>query len=136
MAIGDDFSDRLRAAGDGRLPTIVFDATGSRESMEAALGTTDHGGTVVFVGHTTGAITIHNPSFHARELDLRASRNATAADWEGVMAAVRAGTLDATGWINHRTTLEGIIDDLPRIAADPGPIVKSVVEITSTQVPG
>ena len=136
MGIDDDFTGRLRAAGGGRLPTVVFDATGNRASMETALGMTDHGGTVVFVGHTTGAITIHNPTFHARELDLRASRNATAADWEGVLAAVRSGALDATGWINHRTTLSGIIDDLPRIAADPGPIVKSVVEITSTQVPG
>lgn len=129
MVVGDAFVDQVRDHGGGRLPTIVFDATGNAVSMASTLTLIDQGGVVVFVGHTTGDISIHNPTFHAREADLRASRNATVADWNGVMAAVRAGQLDATSWINHRTTLEGIIDDLPRIAADPGPVVKSVVEI-------
>ena len=45
---------------------------------------------------------------------------------------MRDGTLDATGWVNHRTTLAGIVDELPRLAADPGRVVKTVVEIGST----
>lgn len=133
VLVDDDASARIAAAGDGRPPTMVFDATGNRVSMQSALGLADHGGVVVFVGHTTGDIAIHNPTFHARELDLRASRNATFADWEGVMSAVRDGSLDATSWINHRTTLDGIILELPRISAAPGRIVKSVVEIGPTQ---
>jgi threonine dehydrogenase-like Zn-dependent dehydrogenase len=135
IPVDGDLRPQLRELGGGQLPTVVFDATGNRASMESALTLTDQGGVVVFVGHTTGDVTIHNPTFHARELDLRASRNATFADWDGVMAAVRSGTLDATGWINHRTTLEGIIDELPRIAAAPGAIVKSVVEIGASTVP-
>jgi threonine dehydrogenase-like Zn-dependent dehydrogenase len=134
LDIGVDLAAQLRARGDGRMPTIVFDATGNRSSMEAALTLTDQGGIVVFVGHTVGEISIHNPTFHARELDILASRNATFADWDGVMAAVRDGSIDATGWINHRTTLAGIIDDLPRLAADPGSTVKSVIEIGAAQV--
>jgi 2-desacetyl-2-hydroxyethyl bacteriochlorophyllide A dehydrogenase len=135
IPVDGDLGPQLRELGGGQLPTVVFDATGNRASMESALTLTDQGGVVVFVGHTTGDVTIHNPTFHARELDLRASRNATFADWDGVMAAVRSGTLDATGWINHRTTLEGIIDELPRIAAAPGAVVKSVVEIGASTVP-
>jgi threonine dehydrogenase-like Zn-dependent dehydrogenase len=134
LDIGDGFEARLEMLGGGRMPTIVFDATGSRSSMERAVTLTDQGGIVVFVGHTVGEIAIHNPTFHGRELDVRASRNATFVDWDQVMAAVRDGSLDATGWINHRTTLHGIIDELPRLAADPGPIVKSVVEIGPAQV--
>lgn len=126
----DDLAAAAGAVGLAR-PSMVFDATGNRGSMQAAIGLADHGGTVVFVGHTTGDITIHNPTFHKRELDLRASRNATFADWVGVMAAVRDGSLDATSWINHRTTLDGIIDELPRIAEAPGAVVKSVVDIGS-----
>lgn len=133
VLVGDDVSSRIAEAGHGVLPTMVFDATGNRASMESALSLADHGGVVVFVGHTTGDITIHNPTFHARELDLRASRNATFADWEGVMRAVRDGSLDATSWINHRTTLDGIILELPRISAAPGQVVKSVVEIGATE---
>lgn len=126
---GDAVAELVREANRGRLPTVVFDATGNRASMEAALALTDHGGTVVFVGHTTGDITIHNPTFHAREIDLRASRNATLLDWTGVMSAVRDGRLDATSWINHRTTLERIVTELPLVAADPGSVVKSVVDL-------
>jgi threonine dehydrogenase-like Zn-dependent dehydrogenase len=129
LAIGDDPAAQLRSLGDGWVPTIVFDATGNRSSMESALNLTDQGGVVVFVGHTVGEISVHNPTFHGRELDVRASRNATFADWDGVMAAVRHGSLDATGWLNHRTTLAGIIDELPRLASDPGAIVKSVIDI-------
>lgn len=135
VRVDGDLRARLRELGGGHPPTIVFDATGNRASMEAALAHTDQGGIVVFVGHTTGDITIHNPTFHARELDIRASRNATFEDWDGVMDAVRAGRLDATGWINHRTTLEGIVDELPRIALAPGAVVKSVVELGGTSVP-
>ena len=113
----------------GALPSLVFDATGSRASMEAAFGLTGSCGTLVFVGHTTGSLTFENPSFHARELDVRASRNATVGDWAEVIAAAEDGTLDALGWINHRTTLAGIVDELPGLAADPGRVVKTVVEV-------
>jgi threonine dehydrogenase-like Zn-dependent dehydrogenase len=133
--VDDGFVAWLRATFDGRLPTVVFDATGHRGSMESAPTLIEHGGVVVYVGHTTGDFAIHNPTFHGREIDLRASRNATFDDWSAVLDAVRAGHLDATSWINHRTTLEGIIDDLPRMAADPGPIVKCVVDLDPGQVP-
>ena len=46
-----------------------------------------------------------------------------------MISAVRDGTLDAVGWVNHRTTLAGIVDELPSLAADPGRVVKAVVEI-------
>jgi 2-desacetyl-2-hydroxyethyl bacteriochlorophyllide A dehydrogenase len=114
---------------DGALPSLVFDATGSRASMQAAFGLTGSCGTLVFVGHTTGSLTFANPPFHARELDVRASRNATIGDWTEVITATTHGTLDAHRWINHRTTLAGIVAQLPGLAADPGWVVKTVVEV-------
>jgi threonine dehydrogenase-like Zn-dependent dehydrogenase len=113
----------------GERPSLVFDATGSRTSMEAAFGLTGPCGTLVLVGHTTGSLTFANPPFHARELDVRASRNATVGDWSSVINACRKGIVDALGWINHRTTLPGIVDELPQLAADPGGVVKTVVDI-------
>ena len=88
--------------------------------MEGAFGLAGPGGTLVFVGHTTGSLTFENPGFHARELDVRASRNATPADWATVIRAVQDGSLDAVGWVNHRTTLAAVVDDLPRLAAESG----------------
>lgn len=129
VVVDAEFESRLRDTGRGDLPSLVLDATGNRASMEAAFGYTGATGTLVFVGHTTGGVTFPNPTFHARELDVRASRNATRSDWASVIAAVQEGLLDARSWINHRTTLGGIVDDLPRLAADPGGVVKTVVEI-------
>jgi threonine dehydrogenase-like Zn-dependent dehydrogenase len=121
--------------GIGEPPSLVFDATGNRTSMEAAFGLTGPCGTLVFVGHTTTSITFANPPFHARELDVRASRNATVDDWSKVIDACRDRVLDAVGWINHRTTLPGIVDELPQLAADPGRVVKTVVEMGTAPAP-
>jgi hypothetical protein len=129
VVVGDGFEQCLRELNGGELPSQVFDATGSPTSMETAFHLVGPGGSLVFVGHTTASLTFGNPGFHARELDLRASRNATPGDWTQVLAAVRDGRLDAVGWLNHRTTLDAVVEDLPRLAADPGRVIKAVVEI-------
>jgi hypothetical protein len=114
---------------DGQRPTLVFDATGHQASMESALGHAATGGRVVFVGHTKGSISIDNPTFHARELEVMASRNATAADWHDVVKRVHTGQLDALSWINHRASLESIIEDLPSLVEETGAVVKTVVDV-------
>jgi threonine dehydrogenase-like Zn-dependent dehydrogenase len=131
IQVDGELMAHLRDRDGGELPSLVFDATGSSTSMEAAFGLTGPCGTLVFVGHTTGSLMFENPGFHARELDVRASRNATIGDWAAVMAAAEGGSLDALGWINHRTTLEGIVDELPSLVAEPGRVVKTVVDLDS-----
>ena len=60
---------------------LVFDATGSRASMEASFGKVAHGGTLVFVGVAPDTITFADAEFHKRETTLMASRNATLEDF-------------------------------------------------------
>ena len=126
---GPDLAEQVRDRTAGGLPALVLDASGNRSSMEAAFELVGPGGRLVLVGHTRGSLSFANPGFHARELTVQASRNASAQDWAEVMAAVRAGRLDALGWVNHRTTLDAVPADLPRLAADPGSVVKAVVEL-------
>jgi 2-desacetyl-2-hydroxyethyl bacteriochlorophyllide A dehydrogenase len=114
---------------DGQRASLVFDATGHQTSMESALGHAATGGRVVFVGHTRGPISIDNPTFHARELEVMASRNATADDWHDVVKRVRTGQLDALSWINHRASLESIVEDLPSLVEESGAVVKAVVDV-------
>ena len=55
-----DGADLVRALADqfgGELPTLVFDATGSRASMERPFELVGAGGRLVLVGHTTGSST-------------------------------------------------------------------------------
>ncbi len=128
FAVDDDLAAQARERGDGDLPSLVVDASGDRGSMEAAFDLVGPAGRLVFVGHTRGVVSFGNPGFHRREVTLHASRNATAEDWAEVLAAVRAGSLEATTWVNHRSTLTSVVDDLPRLASTPE-VVKAVVDV-------
>ena len=129
VAAGPDLRDTLREHLDGDLPTLVFDATGSKASMEAAFELVGAGGKLVLVGHTTGPITFDNPLFHRRELDVRGSRNALASEWATVLDRVAGATLDALPWIGRRSSLAAVSDVLPELAAGTGDLVKAIVDI-------
>ncbi len=91
--------EQIRAALNGDLPRCVFDCTGSPRSMNASFDLVDHGGKLVFVGHYPGEITFQNPTFHAREITLYASRNATAQDFVQVMALLESGRIRVEPWL-------------------------------------
>jgi threonine dehydrogenase-like Zn-dependent dehydrogenase len=129
VLVDDDPAAAVRERLGGVLPGLVLDASGSRSSMETSFGLVGPGGRLVLVGHTRGPLTFDNPVFHGRELEVRASRNATADDWGHVVDGVRAGRLRAVDWVNHRSTLETVATDLPALARAPGSVVKAVVDV-------
>ena len=127
-----DGADLVRAVADefgGELPTLVFDATGSRASMERSFGLVGAGGRLILVGHTIGVLEFDNPLFHRRELEVLASRNALRTDWATVLDLVSNGTLDPVPWISHRPTLDSVVVDLPSLVGDGQLLVKAIVDI-------
>ncbi len=119
----------LRDATSGDGFDFVFDATGNRASMQASFAHVAHGGTLVFVGLLDTDITFSDAEFHKREMTLMASRNATLADFEHVMASIRSGAAPAGALITHRTSLGGVARDLPRWTEDKTGLIKALVEI-------
>jgi len=112
-------------------PEIIWDCTGNRASMEASIETATHGGTVVFVGLVNESITFDDPRFHRRELTLMASRNAVAADFRGVMAAMMDQSVDVAPWMTHRVAapdFPGVIGDW--LKPESG-LLKGIIEIPS-----
>ncbi len=103
--------EKLRQCFGGELPNIVFDATGNKASMELAFHYAAHGGTLVYVGLVQDDLTFHDPLFHARELTLLASRNATREDFEFVMKALADGSVDAGAFVTHRVPFERVPDE-------------------------
>ena len=86
------------------LPLLkVFDATGSRASMQSAFTLPTNGGTLTFVGLVTGELIFNDPEFHRRELSVLASRNSVGQDFEDIIAHLEAGRIDTASWITHRT---------------------------------
>lgn len=105
-----DIEAKLRDIFDGDLPDVVFDATGNKTSMESVFQYATHGGRVVYVGLVSDHIAFHDPLFHARELTLYASRNATREDFEFVLQAMADGHIDVDAFVTHRVPFDGMID--------------------------
>ncbi|MEO6394579.1 MAG: zinc-binding alcohol dehydrogenase family protein [Devosia sp.] len=126
---GEDSADAIDARTGGEGFDVVFDATGSRESIETAFAYVASGGRYVLVSVVKGTITFTDSEFHRKELALIGSRNATLVDFEKVMEAIRAGKALPEKWITHRTSLHGAIHDLPLWASRKTGLVKAVLEV-------
>ena len=98
----------------------VFDATGSAASMMRAFDYVAAGGRLVYVGLTLEPLTIDDVELHRREMTVLASRNATPADFERVIAAVRGGHIDPRAWITHRLSLETLPQAFDDVRGRPG----------------
>jgi 2-desacetyl-2-hydroxyethyl bacteriochlorophyllide A dehydrogenase len=129
VAAGEDLSARLRDLGGGELPSLVFDATGNRQSMESSLSLVGYSGSLVLVGHTTGPLTFENPVLHRREITILASRNARAVDWSELLPLVDAGALDTSSWIGRRTTLDRVPEHLGAWGRSAGAVLKAIVDV-------
>jgi 2-desacetyl-2-hydroxyethyl bacteriochlorophyllide A dehydrogenase len=137
-----DLSARRRASAEAILPSAtvldavapdarfdcVFDASGNAASMMKAFDAVASGGRLVFVGLTLEPITFNDVELHRRELTVMASRNATPADFERVIAAVRGGHVDPRLWITHRLSLDELPDAFDGVRGDPG-LIKAVVTL-------
>ena len=99
-------------ASDGEGFDVVFDATGSRGSMEDAFGFAAHGGKLVLISVVNDDITFSDPEFHKREMAVIGSRNALRSDFERVMAAIEDGRVPLLRLLTHRTTLDRVATDL------------------------
>jgi len=125
----DGGEDLVAEATDGDGFELVFDATGSRASMEESFLHVAHGGTLVMVGVVAKPITFSDPEFHKREMRVLASRNALRSDFERVMRALEHGRVPLDRLLTHRATLAEAVRDIPQWAGDKKGLVKALVEI-------
>jgi hypothetical protein len=56
-------------------------------------------------------IRFFDPELHRREISILASRNATAADFDAVIAALPH--IDVTAWVNRTTTPDALVSVMP-----------------------
>ena len=105
----------------------VFDATGSKASMEASFDYCAHGATLVFVGLVQDRISFHDPSFHRKELTLKSSRNSAHA-FPKIIAMIENGRIDTGPWVNHRLKLSEVTSDFEGLRKIPD-LVKAVIEV-------
>jgi 2-desacetyl-2-hydroxyethyl bacteriochlorophyllide A dehydrogenase len=124
-----DHSQALDQFTSGEGFDVVFDATGSAAAMEKGFDYAAHGGRYVLVSVVKDQIRFMDPDFHRKELTLLASRNATAEDFERVVAAIRDGSAPVDRLVTHRTDLHGAVQELPRWAHEKSGLIKALIEI-------
>lgn len=128
ILLSDTMEVDIRKAFDGELPTIIFDATGNKESMEKSFNLIAQGGTIVFVGLFVGTVTFDDPNFHRKEITLKASRSARAVDFKKVIHLLQAGLIDTEGYITHRIPFDHLIENFDKLYLPEENLIKAVID--------
>jgi alcohol dehydrogenase len=113
----------------GNFANVVFDATGSPQSMSGAFNYVAHSGKLVFVGIVNSDVTFFDPLLHRREMTVYASRNALPGDFTRIIGLIEEGQIDTKPWITHRTPFDRLIEDFPSFTRPETGVVKAIVEV-------
>ncbi|CAN7545595.1 zinc-binding alcohol dehydrogenase family protein [Mesorhizobium sp. LjNodule214] len=124
--------DMVRARTDDDGFDLVFDATGSKASIQAAFSHVAHGGAMILVSVIKDEISFSDPEFHKREMMLIGSRNATHADFQHVIASIRAGKIPIDQLVTHRTTLSDSSRDIANWAQQKSGLIKAVIDVAES----
>lgn len=121
--------EQLSKLTGGNFLPYVIDSTGNISSMEGAFGLVGHGGTLTYVGLVKGTVTFNDPDFHAREMTVQGSRNATREDFERVLDAIREGYIDIGSYISHRSAFKDMIGQFENWLKPETKVIKALVEL-------
>ena len=108
---------------------VVFDATGNAQSMEKSLDYTAHGGACVFVSVVKDIIKFSDPFFHAREMQIIGSRNATRVDFENVIDKIHSEKIPSSELNSHNIDLFDLPKQLPTWIEDGSGLVKAIAHL-------
>jgi 2-desacetyl-2-hydroxyethyl bacteriochlorophyllide A dehydrogenase len=122
-------ADQLAAITRGDMPTVVFDATGNRNSIISAFAWLAHGGRYVLVGLQKEEICFSHAEFHKREATLMSSRNAIREDFDRVMASIKSRQIDPAGYITHRVAFEEVKRSFADWLNPSARVIKAMVEL-------
>ena len=123
---GPDLAATLAERTDGEMFDAVFDATGVLSAMAQSLAFVANGGSLVLVGVTQGDLVFDDPEFHKRETTLLASRNALAADFKRVIAAMRGGQIPSAALQTHTVEAEDLPEQIPLLIAEADNVLKAI----------
>ncbi|MBS1529774.1 MAG: zinc-binding alcohol dehydrogenase family protein [Bacteroidetes bacterium] len=125
----NDAASQLKDITHGDMPAVVIDATGNLNAINIGFQYLSHGGRYVLIGLQKGDINFGHPEFHKREATLMSSRNATRADFEEVMKALKEKLVDPLTYITHRVSFDQVKDEFPNWLKPENNVIKAVTEL-------
>jgi 2-desacetyl-2-hydroxyethyl bacteriochlorophyllide A dehydrogenase len=123
-----EVGEKLKEITDGRMASVVMDATGSQAAINSAFQLMGYGSTYVLVGLQKGNIEFSHPEFHKREGTLMSSRNATREDFQFVMESIRSGSIDPMRMITHRIPFGEAATMFPTLLQRGNGLLKALIE--------
>jgi threonine dehydrogenase-like Zn-dependent dehydrogenase len=121
--------ERIREITNGNMPTVVIDATGNLNAINNGFNYMAHGARYVLIGLQTGNISFNHPEFHKREGTLMSSRNATRADFEQVVSALKNGKINPANYITHRVQFDEVEYNFSSWLNPANEVIKAMIEI-------
>lgn len=113
----------------GEGPDVVIEAVGSPQTFRMAVECVAFTGRVVYIGYTKEPVTYESRLFVQKELDIVGSRNATAADFDEVIAMLQAGAFPVDDVVSLTVPLEEAGAALERWAHEPAAMRKILVDV-------
>lgn len=113
----------------GNFASVVFDATGSPQSMMQAFDFVAHGGRYVLVSIVDAQISFYDPNFHKREMTLMSSRNATREDFLWVLQCLADKRLDLAPLITHRCDFDSLVEEFSAWTSPGSGLIKGMVKV-------
>lgn len=128
-SLSDDVVDQLKLITNEEMPSVVIDCTGNLKAINHAFEYMSHGGRYVLIGLQKGDIAFSHPEFHKREATLMSSRNATRADFEKVMTAMKKKEVEPHTYITHRVGFDEVKDHFEEWLNPANHVIKAMVEL-------
>jgi 2-desacetyl-2-hydroxyethyl bacteriochlorophyllide A dehydrogenase len=112
---------------NGALADVVFDATGSAESMSRSLFSVAPAGRLVFVGLTKEPVAVNDSHFHRHEVTIYASRN-SCGQFPRIIRMLEARSINVLPWITDRMDLRQVPEQFSTLFDRPR-LIKAIVDV-------
>jgi len=129
LVINPNIDQEIAQYTDSEMFDVVLDATGNKRAMETSVKYVAHGGTCVFISVVKDQITFDDPFFHAREMRIVGSRNATRKDFETVISSIRKGVFPIDLLNTHTAELKDLPHKLPQWLGEQDTLIKAIVTL-------
>jgi 2-desacetyl-2-hydroxyethyl bacteriochlorophyllide A dehydrogenase len=126
----DNPVEALEELTQGDKPSVVFEVTGNKTSMENSFQYVSHGGQLILVGLVKDSLSFDDPHFHKHELSLKSSRNGTKEDLQYVIDCIRDGKVDTESFITHRCAFNEMISRFDSWLLPQTGVIKAMVELS------
>ena len=123
-----DLHKALLALTNGHGPDVIIEAAGNPFTYQSALEEVAFAGRVVCIGYAKNDVSFATKLWVQKEIDIQGSRNATPSDFEAVVSYLKQGNFPLDEMVTFIIQPEDAADTVAAWAANPGQIMKILLQ--------